>query len=258
MKLRVTTLMIFLLILALPLSAQKAYIKIKGMSPHELEGMGIANLDSISSSLSVVGTGTVVWLVGYDVSGDTTFKPATSYEWSIVSKPTNSNAALSSTSAQLVSFTPDVAGTYQVKLVVNGADDTTITIIAANYTGVDWKDIGSQTLNCATCHKNATPDVYSKWSSSRHATMFERGMNGQVASYWGPNCWRCHTTGYNTMANNGGFDDVAAQLGFDWNQLKAATIARHILDCVHHDFHLQQHSGSSNKLALISQSRGRF
>ncbi|CUS95732.1 hypothetical protein JGI7_02296 [Candidatus Kryptonium thompsonii] len=54
MKLRVTTLMIFLLILALPLSAQKAYIKIKGMSPHELEGMGIANLDSISSSLGEV------------------------------------------------------------------------------------------------------------------------------------------------------------------------------------------------------------
>ncbi len=220
MKAKAITLLLLFLILSFPLLAQKAYIKIKGMSPHELKEMGIANLDSVSSGLSVVGTGTVVWLMGYDISGDTAFKPATSYEWSIVSKPTNSNAVLSSTSAQLVSFTPDLAGTYQIKLVVNGVDDTTITIIAANYTGVDWKNIGSQTLNCASCHKSLTPDVYSKWSSSGHATIFERGMNGKLTPYWGPSCWRCHTTGYNTMANNSGFDDVATQLGFDWNQWK--------------------------------------
>jgi hypothetical protein len=61
--------------------AQKVYIKIEGMSPHVLEGMGIMNLDSVSSGLPVVGTGTVVWLRGYDVSGDTAFKNATSYEW---------------------------------------------------------------------------------------------------------------------------------------------------------------------------------
>lgn len=221
MKAKVTTLLLLLLVFSSSLFAQKAYIKIKGMSPHELEGMGIANLDSISSGLSVVGTGTVVWLNGYDVSGDTAFKPATSYEWSIVGKPAGSNAVLSSTNAQLVSFIPDLAGTYQIKLVVNGVDDTTITIIAANYTGVDWKEIGSSSLNCATCHKSVTPEIYSKWKSSDHATIFERGMNGQLAPYWDPaRCGRCHTTGYNLMANNGGYDDVARQLGFDWNQWK--------------------------------------
>jgi hypothetical protein len=220
MRLRFTTLAILLLTLTLPLLAQKAYIKIEGMSPHRLEEeMGIANLDSGSTGLNVVGTGTVVWLSGWDVSGDTTFKVASSYEWSLVGKPSGSKAQLSSTNTQWTTFKPDVKGTYQVKLVANG-DDTTITIIAADYTGVDWKDVGASTLNCATCHKSATPDIYNKWVASDHATMFQRGMNGQVAPYWGPNCWRCHTTGYNTMANNGGFDDVATQLGFDWNQWK--------------------------------------
>ena len=219
MRRKITILGVLLLMVGVAL-AQKAYIKIEGISPHVLEEMGIMNLDSVSSGLPVVGTGTVVWLRGYDVSGDTAFKPATSYEWSIVGRPSGSTATLSATNQQLVTFKPDVAGSYQVKLVVNGVDDTTITIIAANYTGVNWKDLSGASLNCASCHKSATPEVYNKWVASDHATIFERGMNGQVAPYWGPNCWRCHTTGYNTMANNDGFDDVATQLGFDWNQWK--------------------------------------
>jgi hypothetical protein len=219
MRHKITILGLLLLMVGVAF-AQKAYIKIEGMSPHVLEGMGIMNLDSVSSGLPVVGTGTVVWLRGYDVSGDTAFKNATSYEWSIVGRPTGSNATLSATNQQLVTFKPDVAGSYQVKLVVNGVDDTTITIIAANYTGVNWKDLSGAPFNCASCHKSVTPEIYNKWVSSGHATIFERGMNGKLAPYWGPNCWRCHTTGYNTMANNGGFDDVATQLGFDWNQWK--------------------------------------
>ncbi len=221
MRSKLTVLPLLLLLISFPLFAQKAYIKIEGMSPHVLEEMGIHNMDSVSTGLSVVGTGTVVWLRGYNISGDA-FNPAQTYEWTLVSKPSGSVATLSSTNAQLVTFTPDVPGSYQVKLVVDGMADSsaTVTIIAANYTGVDWKNIGSATLNCATCHKSATPDVYNKWVASNHATVFERGMNGQLRPYWGPGCWRCHTTGYNTMASNGGFDDVATQLGFNWDEWK--------------------------------------
>ncbi|MEN3039554.1 MAG: hypothetical protein ABDI07_10495 [Candidatus Kryptonium sp.] len=57
------------------LTQPKAYIKIESMSPYRLQQeRGITNLDSISTGLSVVGTRTVVWLSGWDVSGDTTFK----------------------------------------------------------------------------------------------------------------------------------------------------------------------------------------
>lgn len=83
------------------------------MSPYRLQQeRGITNLDSISTGLSVVGTGTVVWLSGWDVSGDTTFKVASTYEWSLISKPTGSNAAPSSTNTQWTTFVPDVKGTY--------------------------------------------------------------------------------------------------------------------------------------------------
>jgi len=133
MRHKITILGLLLLMVGVAF-AQKAYIKIEGMSPHVLKGMGIMNLDSVSSGLPVVGTGTVVWLRGYDVSGDTAFKNATSYEWSIVGRPTGSNATLSATNQHLVTFKPDVAGSYQVKLVVNGVDDTTITI----QVGIFW------------------------------------------------------------------------------------------------------------------------
>lgn len=220
MKLKATALLILLILPLVLLAQPKAYIKIEGMSPYRLQQeRGITNLDSISTGLSVVGTGTVVWLSGWDVSGDTTFKVASSYSWSLIGKPTGSNAVLSSTNTQWTTFVPDVKGTYQIRLVAGG-DDTTITIIAADYTGVNWKDISGAALNCATCHKSATPEIYSKWKSSKHATMFERAMNGQVVpTVWTPErCGRCHTTGYNTMANDKGYDDVARQVGFDWSQ----------------------------------------
>ncbi|MBE0370416.1 PKD domain-containing protein [Pseudoalteromonas aurantia] len=42
-----------------------------------------------------------------------------SYLWSIVSKPAQSSTVLSNTTSQSVQITPDLAGTYQVSLVVN-------------------------------------------------------------------------------------------------------------------------------------------
>jgi hypothetical protein len=54
--------------------------------------------------------------------------------------------------------------------------------------------------------------------------MFETGMNGVNGSYWGASCFPCHTQGYNTtaLAGNGGFDDVAATVGFDLSDSSAA------------------------------------
>lgn len=71
-------------------------------------------------------------------------------------------------------------------------------------------------FNCATCHKSVTPEIYSKWKSSDHATIFERGMNSKLAPYWDPTrCGRCHTTGYNLMANNSGYTSITCQTCHD-------------------------------------------
>ena len=59
-----------------------------------------------------------------------------SYTWSLISKPSNSNAALSSTTSPKPTFTPDVAGTYVASLVVSDGKDRSptavVTVIASS------------------------------------------------------------------------------------------------------------------------------
>ena len=90
--------------------------------------------------VSHVGTDTTVWLSytvqldgsnSSDADGD-----SLTYKWSIVSKPSGSNATLSNTTAVKPTFVVDVAGTYSVQLIVNdGAVNSapdTVTISTEN------------------------------------------------------------------------------------------------------------------------------
>ena len=52
-----------------------------------------------------------------------------SYTWSLISKPSSSNAALSSTTSPKPTFTPDVAGTYVASLVVSDGKDRSLTAV---------------------------------------------------------------------------------------------------------------------------------
>ena len=52
-----------------------------------------------------------------------------SYTWSLISKPSSSNAALSSTTSPKPTFTPDVAGTYVASLVVSDGKDRSSTAV---------------------------------------------------------------------------------------------------------------------------------
>ncbi len=207
---------------------QKAAIKIEAMSIHKLHELGLPNpnnWDYVSTGLSTVGVGTMVWLTGWDTTGNTAFKPANSYLWEFESKPSGSLTDFTSANTQLTSFQPDLVGDYIVRLTITtdlGTNSTTQKITASNYTGTNWKNVAGAGFNCASCHATATPTVYTTWKTSDHATMFERGMNGQLSPYWGESCFKCHTTGYNlnSMAVNGGFDDVAQNVGFIWDEWK--------------------------------------
>ena len=59
-----------------------------------------------------------------------------SYTWSLISKPSSSNATLSSTTSPKPTFTPDVAGTYVASLVVSDGKDRSptavVTVIASS------------------------------------------------------------------------------------------------------------------------------
>jgi formate-dependent nitrite reductase cytochrome c552 subunit len=198
--------------------AQKIAIRVEGMSIHRLNTMRLPhpnNWDNVSSGLTKVGTGTMVWLSGWDITGDSTYKAGTNYLWSMTSRPTGSTAALDSTTKQWTSFRPDKEGDYVIRLTI-GAKDTTVTITAAKHTGVNWKNLSGAAMNCASCHTTAAPEALRNWRESGHATMFERGMSGRLGVQWGESCFRCHTTGYNknALALNDGFDDVATSLRF--------------------------------------------
>ena len=52
-----------------------------------------------------------------------------SYTWSLISKPSSSNATLSSTTSPKPTFTPDVAGTYVASLVVSDGKDRSLTAV---------------------------------------------------------------------------------------------------------------------------------
>jgi hypothetical protein len=107
---------------------------------------------------------------------------------------------------------PDVAGQYTVVATVTTTTGTTNlsqTLTAGTYMGIN---------TCTLCHSGgqSAPDMVQPWSLTEHATMFSRGIDGLVSSHYSKSCIQCHTLGYDTnaLAVNGGFDDVAAQLGW--------------------------------------------
>ena len=108
---------------------------------------------------------------------------------------------------------PDLVGQYTVTVAIGttnaGTTNVTLTITAGTYMGIN---------TCTLCHSGGqgAPDKVQPWSLTAHATMFVNGINGLLGSHYSASCIQCHTVGYDTnaLAVNGGFDDVAAQLGW--------------------------------------------
>lgn len=197
--------------------AQRAQIVVEWMSPQRAINMG--HTGGISSGLAVVPKGTVVYLSASDLLAGT----ITSVSWIMLARPAGSTAVLDSTNRIWTTFRADTTGTYQIQLSVTtsaGSNTTTRVITSAKFTGVGGMGGITPIIGqgqCAGCHNGSIqPDMNTPWRASSHATMFQRGINGQVASYYGASCIRCHTTGYDTQpsATNGGFYDLQRTLNW--------------------------------------------
>jgi sugar lactone lactonase YvrE len=68
--------------------------------------------------------------VGVTRTLDTSPQNATSWEWSIIRRPSGSVANFSSTTVRNPAFTPDVADLYQFRLVAKGSAGTSFTIVS--------------------------------------------------------------------------------------------------------------------------------
>jgi hypothetical protein len=214
----------FLLIVSLVLFcsltfAQRARIVTEAVSPHQLETLNLTT-NSVSTGLDVVAKETYVYLSAQNIGN---IQPITSAAYTFVSRPAGSAATLESINDTWTMFRPDVNGAYTVRLTITtsgGSHDTTKTIYASNFVGVgNFEGIPAQYPNCMTCHQN-TPkfqNIFDNWKVSKHATVFQRQITTGAAHY-NESCLKCHTTGYdhNIDADNNGFDDIAATLGWVW------------------------------------------
>jgi hypothetical protein len=139
------------------------------------------------------------------------YKAATnSTSWSFLSAPAGSTAALIHTNGLIPELRPDVEGVYVIQDNVTGQ---IITNTAASWTGYQF---------CAICHGPGNnvgqEDIVTPWSKTAHASFFQRAIDGEESSHYSESCITCHVVGNNTAptAVNGGFDDVAKALGWQF------------------------------------------
>ncbi len=218
--------------------AQRAKINTEAVTPHGLTALGLTT-NSVSSGLNIVPNETFVYFSAKNIGNADPIITAT---FTLQSKPTGSVAALTALNPMFSYFKADVKGAYIVKLTITtatGTHDTTATFYSASYVGTGkFDDVPAGFPNCMSCH-GVTPKftaIFDEWKVSGHATMFKEGITGLKGSYYGSNCFKCHTVGYNhdIAASNDGFDDRAVAAGWvfysppgptKWDSLKAKSSA---------------------------------
>ncbi len=180
----------------------------------EIEGVVDAEGHPIkTAALSNVGVGTYVLLRGLATDPDEGDE-ITAMAWELT-PPAGSAATLTEVDQEYAYFVADVVGKYEVQFTVTdsqgAAGEATLTINAGTYVGIG--NLGGATPRppqCAACH----PDKAASWAETGHASMFTRGIDGNISSHYASYCLSCHTVGYDPAAENGGFDDVAEQVGW--------------------------------------------
>lgn len=195
----------FLLTLGTVLSfAQTVSVTTYGVTPRDVSKDTVEQyFDKAYNSLLNVGKETKVYLKGSSTLA------LTGASWTFSTKPSGSNAQFGpvkdlDTSNQLVTFVPDVVGTYVIEFG-SGGDVALITINSALYLGVE-----GGAVSCKTCHENtinSLPAVYNTWINTGHASDTKKAFDGELSSHFRVSCMPCHSTGYDVNAVNDGFDD---------------------------------------------------
>jgi hypothetical protein len=220
---------------ALPLQGQ---ITLRPLTPQDIKDYKLTGLQG-ASGLSTVGVGQPAYLEAL-INNAIPDADVTNVTWTLTDKPGSSVAALDASPlgtnvptykmadrfnnsgapvykvAGRTLLRPDVTGQYTVSVAIqtasNGSTNLTQVVTAGTYMGLN---------TCALCHSGGliADDIVHPWSQTPHATFFARQIDGgtdPATSHYGKNCISCHTVGYdaNTNAVNGGFDDVAKQLGW--------------------------------------------
>jgi len=159
-------------------------------------------------SHSMIGTRNVPMMVPVILQG----KNQASWNWTLI-KPAGSAAALLDATSRNPEFTPDVPGTYEIRVTdLEANEPVSLTIHAGKWEGIIvGQDAAGRPVAdpaCITCHKPSTPhfDLFTPWAKSGHAEIFSQNVNNPAGHYSGA-CVSCHAVGFDTHVANGGMDD---------------------------------------------------
>jgi len=237
--------------------ALQSLVTLRPLTPTELVTYSVPNLQ-VSAGLDTIGVGEPAYLEAL-VNAAIAPSNIVSVTWTLTGKPLGSAAALavsplgtniptykmadrynqanapydqvawpgglntgSGTNNGRVLLRPDVTGQYTVTATIvtvgSGTTNLTQNITAGTYLGVE---------TCELCHSGGViaQDEYHPWSQTPHATFFSTAIDGLQSSHYSKSCISCHTVGYDTNTNavNGGFDDVASQLGWSFPAVLSPT-----------------------------------
>jgi hypothetical protein len=223
MKKILPILLIFALFAGFAYAAPRVKIVMKGINPEMLKQSYFSADSSVTSGNHVIPKGNWAYVNCFNFGDAGTISSAT---WSFVSKPAGSNAVITGITGLnwWGKFKADVTGTYEVKVSIvasTGSKDTTEKIYASTYVGTgNFDGVPAVYPNCMSCHASMPTfsAIFDRWKVSGHAKFFKYNIDSGSASY-GISCMKCHVVGYdhNNKADNNGFDDKAASLGWVWS-----------------------------------------
>lgn len=193
-------------------SAQSPYIEIVPMSPLLKGQLELGEEYFVSAGLQNVGKGEHIYLRAVDREG----KEITNYNWEITDKPAESEADIENVAEDIYYFVADVVGQYTVKLSITTEDGTEEIerILSANtYLGAGGVGgLAGDFPKCGTCHSG----IRDKWVTTRHGTIFQRGIDGEVPGF-SAGRQRTSTTGLADVdLESGSYFSLKASEGYEF------------------------------------------
>lgn len=220
-----------------PAEAQQVRIRYRPLTPQEITNHGLPANTQKSGGAPNAGIGQPIYMECL-VTNSIPSNQISSINWTLIGKPSTSSVATIEAGpiplnvpsydggdrigyyvASRAMLKPDIASDYDFNnsrlrdyVIKTEITRTNLSVIAVTNVAYGAVYLGQQHYLCQICHADKMP----AFEATDHATALSVQISGEGSSHFSPNCISCHTLGYDTDpgATNGGFDDVAAQIGW--------------------------------------------
>ena len=236
----VSAVLLGVFLFAQAVEAQTVRIRYRPLTPGEIKTYGMPTNTQTSGGAPNVGIGQPVYLEA--LVSNAFVSAVTAVTWTLVAVPGGSTNVIGTTLpmgpisnsvptydggdrqthfvAGRAMFKPDVQSYFDYNPAVSNIADFKVRTDVFRTNGV-WTFTnsiygstyaGQKSTLCVLCHASKQ-DAFDQ---TAHATAFTRAITGESTDHFQSRCISCHVLGYDTnpQAVNGGFDDVATQVGW--------------------------------------------